>query len=113
MVKDAPSEKEALQSFFRFCGEDAVLIAHNADFDTSFIRTASSRCGLEFHMPYIDSIPMCRSLLKDIKNYKLDTVAKYLKLDPFNHHRACDDAAVPGEKFSWLLCSGLRKIRAR
>ncbi len=103
MVKDAPSEKEALQSFFRFCGEDAVLIAHNADFDTSFIRTASSRCGLEFHMPYIDSIPMCRSLLKDIKNYKLDTVAKYLKLDPFNHHRACDDAAVLGKIFLALV----------
>ena len=103
MVKDAPSEEEALEEFFRFCGEDAVLIAHNADFDTSFIRTACSRCGREFRMPYIDSIPMCRSLLKDIKNFKLDTVAKYLKLDPFNHHRACDDAAVLGKIFLALV----------
>ncbi|MFR8001581.1 MAG: PolC-type DNA polymerase III [Hydrogeniiclostridium sp.] len=103
MVKDAPSEEEALEEFFRFCGEDAVLIAHNADFDTSFIRTACGRCGREFRMPYIDSIPMCRSLLKDIKNFKLDTVAKYLKLDPFNHHRACDDAAVLGKIFLALV----------
>ncbi len=42
---------------------------------------------------------MCRSLIKDIKNYKLDTVAKYLKLDDFHHHRACDDAAILGKDF--------------
>ena len=46
---------------------------------------------------------MCRSMLTDIKNCKLDTVAKYLKLKPFNHHRACDDAAVLGEIFINLI----------
>lgn len=103
MVKDAPSEEEALQAFFKFCGEDAVLVAHNADFDTSFIRAASVRHGMKFENTYIDSIPMCRSLIKDIKNYKLDTVAKYLKLDDFHHHRACDDAATLGKIFLCLL----------
>lgn len=103
MVKDAPSEKEALRSFFRFCGEDAVLIAHNADFDTSFIRVAAERNGMEFSNTYIDTVPMCRSLLKGIKNCKLDTVAKYLKLEDFHHHRACDDAAILAKIFLCLL----------
>lgn len=103
MVKDAPSERDALDKFFQFCGEDAVLIAHNADFDTSFIRVASGRNGFEFTNTYIDTVPICRSLLKGIKNVKLDTVAKYLKLDPFNHHRACDDAAVLGQIFLRLI----------
>lgn len=103
MVKDAPSEKEALGSFFRFCGEDAVLIAHNADFDTSFIRVAAERNGMEFSNTYIDTVPMCRSLLKGIKNCKLDTVAKYLKLEDFHHHRACDDAAILAKIFLCLL----------
>ena len=103
MVKDAPSEQEALEAFFLFCGDDAVLIAHNADFDTSFIRAASLRHGMKFENTYIDTIPMCRSLIHDIKNYKLDTVAKYLKLDDFHHHRACDDAAILAKIFLCLL----------
>ena len=103
MVRGAPCEKEALESFFRFCGEDAVLIAHNADFDTSFIRIASARNGMKFSNTYIDTVPMCRSLLKDIKNCKLDTVAKYLKLGDFHHHRACDDAAMLGNIFLQLV----------
>ena len=103
MVKDAPSDKEALEAFFAFCGENAVLIAHNADFDTSFIRAAALRNGMTFENTYIDTIPMCRSLLKNIKNYKLDTVAKFLKLENFHHHRACDDAAILAKIFLCLL----------
>ena len=103
MVKGAPPEKEAIEAFYRFCGEDAVLIAHNADFDTSFIRVAAQRSGMEFSYTYVDTVPMCRSMLKDIKNCKLDTVAKYLKLDPFNHHRASDDATVLGKIFIALI----------
>ena len=58
---------------------------------------------MEFRYPYIDTVPMCRSMLTDIKNCKLDTVAKYLKLDPFNHHRASDDATVLGKIFIALV----------
>ena len=104
MVKDAPEEGEALEAFFRFCGsEDAVLVAHNASFDTGFLRAALKRCGKDFSHVFIDTVPMCRALLKDIKNCKLDTVASYLKLTPFQHHRAEDDAAVLGEIFLNLL----------
>ncbi len=102
MVKNAPDEQTALTMFFEFCGEDPVLVAHNAGFDMSFLRAAGQRHNMEVNCPYIDTVPMCRSLLKDIKDCKLDTVAKYLKLGGFNHHRADDDAAMLGEIFAAL-----------
>lgn len=103
MVKDAPSEKEAVAAFYTFCGADTVLVAHNANFDTAFIRMAAQRHGMEFCYPYLDTVPMCRAILPDLKNAKLDTVAKYLKLDPFNHHRASDDATVLAKILANLL----------
>ncbi len=103
MVQGAPKEAEALEMFYRFCGEAPVLVAHNAGFDTGFLRAAGARAGVPFEAPYIDTVPMCRSLLKDIKDCKLDTVARYLKLGDFNHHRADDDAAVLGEIFVNLV----------
>lgn len=103
MVSGAPKEGEALDAFYAFCGESPVFVAHNAEFDVSFLRTAGNRCGKPFNYTYIDTVAVCRSMLKDIKNCKLDTVAKYLKLPPFNHHRAVDDAKILGEIFLRLL----------
>ena len=94
MVADAPSEAEGLQKFYDFCGDCRVLVAHNAGFDTGFIRAAARRCGMPYEFTAVDTVPLSRALYKGLKNYKLDTVAAYLKLPPFNHHRACDDAAV-------------------
>ena len=99
MVKGAPKEAEALERFFQFCGEDAVLVAHNASFDASFVRAALQRQGKPFENTYIDTVTMARSLLPDLKKATLDSVANYLKLKPFHHHRAEDDAAVLGDIF--------------
>ena len=102
MVADAPDEAEALRQFTAFCG-DAVLVAHNGGFDTGFCRTAGQRSGVPFSYTYIDTVPICRALYPGIKNYKLDTVANYLKLPPFHHHRACDDARVLADIFLVLI----------
>ena len=102
MVKHAPFEDSALKDFYEFCGEDAILVAHNAPFDTSFIKAAASRCGMPYRFTSIDTVAICRAVLKDIKNCKLDTVAKYLRLGSFNHHRACDDAEILSRIFLCL-----------
>ena len=94
MVKDAPDEAAALDQFYAFCGDCRVLVAHNAPFDTGFIRAAAARTGKAYDFTSIDTVPLCRSLYPGLKNYKLDTVAEHLRLPPFNHHRACDDAGV-------------------
>lgn len=102
MVKGAPKEAEALDKFIEFCGERPVLIAHNAGFDTSFIRAACERNGREFGFTYIDTVPFSRSMLPDISKHTLDSVAKALNLGGFNHHRACDDAEMNANIFITL-----------
>jgi len=101
MVKDAPSQSEAVSAFLEFAG-DNVLVAHNAPFDTSFIAKACEDIGREYNYTSIDTVAISRAILTDIKNCKLDTVAKFLRLGEFNHHRATDDAEMLAKIFITL-----------
>ncbi len=91
MVADAPKIEKALSDFLAFAGE-RPFAAHNADFDIGFISQACQELGIEKEFNYIDTLELSRKLLPDIKNHKLDTVAKALKLPKFEHHRALDDS---------------------
>jgi DNA polymerase-3 subunit alpha (Gram-positive type) len=91
MLEGAPPPEEALASFHGFCGEGAVLAAHNADFDTRFVFGKGAGCGIKFANRVIDTVALCRLAYPELKNHKLNTVAKHLRI-PFNHHRAVDDA---------------------
>lgn len=106
MVKDAPSQSEAVGAFLEFAGEN-VLVAHNAPFDTSFIAKACEDMGREYNYTSIDTVAISRAILTDIKNCKLDTVAKFLRLGDFNHHRATDDAEMLARIFI-NLCQRLK-----
>ncbi len=103
MVKDAPLEKQALEQFYDFIGASKILIAHNAQFDMNFVRACARRSGMEADFTSVDTVVIARSLYKNLKNHKLDTVAKHLDLGDFNHHRACDDAAVLARIFIKML----------
>ena len=106
MVKDAPSQSEAVSAFLEFAG-DNILVAHNASFDTSFIRRACLNMDREYDYTSIDTVAIARAILPDIKNVKLDTVATYLRLGKFNHHRATDDAEILAKIFI-SLCARLK-----
>ena len=93
MVKDADPIEVVLKEFLEFIG-DRLLIAHNANFDVSFIRKAARDCGYKFENPYLDTVALSRFLNPDLKSHKLDVVAKYYDLGDFNHHRASDDAEM-------------------
>lgn len=102
MVKDAPSEAEALRMFAEFAG-GCILIAHNAPFDMSFLGAAAARSGRELQATSLDTVPLCRNLLPELSKVKLNLVAEHLGLGEFNHHRACDDARMLAQIFLKLL----------
>ncbi len=85
-----------------------MLIAHNAPFDTGFVKKAAERSDLPYPFTSIDTVPMARALYPNLKNHKLDTVAKALSLPPFNHHRACDDARVLAQIYV-KLCEDMKE----
>ncbi len=102
MVKDAPAIDTALKDFYDFIGS-AHLVAHNASFDTSFIKANAKTLGMDFNFTYIDTLELARCTLSGLKNYKLDTLTKHFQIKLVNHHRAIDDAAATGEVFIELL----------
>ena len=98
MVLDAPTIDKVLPEFLQFC-EGCVMVAHNADFDMSFIKKKSADIGVVFTPTYIDTVAMARFLLPSLNRFKLDTVAKAVGVTLDNHHRAVDDAACTAEIF--------------
>ena len=101
-VTGAPKLKDALASFFEFA-KGSVLVAHNAGFDTSFIKNGAKQYGFEYNFACADTLELSRSLVQGLKNYKLDTLTKHFEVLLEHHHRACDDAHATGEIFIHLL----------
>lgn len=109
MVKDAPSDVESVNKFIEFCGENPVLVAHNANFDTSFIGACCERSAKAFAFTAVDTVAISRSMLPELSKHKLDNVAKHLGLGDFNHHRATDDATVLAKIFEKLMLQLMEK----
>ena len=103
MVRNAPTFEKAFEQFIKFCGDDSVLVAHNANFDMGFMANSARKIGKEFNYTYIDTVPLCRYAFPGMRSVKLDTVAKKIHLPNFEHHRAVDDAKTLARIFQYLL----------
>ncbi len=96
MLKGAPKIEEALPKFMEFVG-DSVLVAHNAEFDTCFIRRSCAQLGLTCNITCVDTLTLSQNLMPEMGRHKLDMVAKVFDLGDFAHHRAADDALICGK----------------
>ena len=105
MVAQADVIEKVLPQFLAFC-EGCVLVAHNANFDMSFIQENARRQGLPWEYTYVDTVGIARVLLPNQAKHTLDAVAKTLNISLENHHRAVDDAectALIFERFIPML----------
>ena len=102
MVMDEPPVEEVLPRFLDFCGS-AVMVAHNASFDMSFIEYNAEQLGIDFKPTIVDTVALARILLPELKRFKLDTVAKALNVSLENHHRAVDDAEATAHIFTAFI----------
>ena len=95
MLVGAPQIQEVLPKFLEFVG-DRVLVAHNSDFDTGFIRAACARMDIPYHFTAADTLILSQNMLPQLNKFKLDIVSNALSLPDFQHHRAADDAVTCG-----------------
>ena len=115
MLKGAPSIAEVMPKFLEFCG-NRILVAHNADFDTGFVRAACKELGLDYTLTSADTLILAQNLMPQLGKFKLDVVANVLSLPEFNHHRAADDANICGlimvKFFAMLQEQGIHTLQA-
>ena len=102
MVKDAPTIEEVLPKVLEFFG-DSVLVAHNADFDTSFIKYNCEKMGLKFDNTYLDTLRLAKDLFPEYKKYKLGIIAENLGIKVEVAHRALDDVDTTVKVFNVML----------
>ena len=102
MVKDAPTIETVLPEFLEFC-KGCVLVAHNSEFDYTFIQKKSKEQNLEAEFTVVDTVGIARVLFPHLAKYTLDNVAKVLKISLVNHHRAVEDAEATAEIFEKLI----------
>ena len=104
MVKQAPLFAEVAPRWLEFV-EDAVLIAHNAPFDTNFLNHEISRVypGHRMINPHLCTVTLSRRVLPGLANYRLDTVADHFSISIVDRHRAGSDALATAEVFIRIL----------
>lgn len=94
MVAGAPPPSQVLPAFAEFAA-GAVLVAHNARFDTGFLRRGYEQLGLHWPRPtVIDTVALARTALlrEEVPNCKLSTLARYFRSTTEPNHRALSDA---------------------
>ena len=102
MVMNSGTIEQILPDFIEFC-KGCVMVAHNAEFDMSFIINNAEKMGIEFAPTYIDTVLLSQFLIPALHNYKLDTLTKHLNVVLDNHHRAVDDAEATAHIFLKLV----------
>ena len=102
MVKDAPPFDKVFKEFVDFI-DGSPLVAHNMDFDYSFIREPLSKYYKPEDITLLDTLTLARAVLPKSKNHKLATLVDHFNINLENHHRALDDAQATAMLFFELL----------
>ena len=88
---DAPTRREALVSLREFM-EDAIFVAHNANFDYGFLNASFNRFGLgDIGNPKLCTIDLAKRTFES-ERYGLAYLNEFLGIKTATHHRAYSDA---------------------
>ena len=105
VITEAPPPESVVPAFLEFLA-GGVLVAHNAPFDTGFLRANCARLGLDWPKPRsVCTVRLARRALTrdETPNHKLATLARVLGARTEPVHRALDDARATTDVLHSLL----------
>jgi DNA polymerase-3 subunit epsilon len=105
MLVEAPTIDTVLPAFLEFAA-GAVLVAHNAPYDTGFLKAACAKHGYVWPKPIVlDTAAIARRALvaDEVPNNKLSTLARHFHAATQPIHRALDDARATVDVLHGLI----------
>ena len=85
MLEDAPTIEKVMPELIEFIGDNPI-VAHNANFDYSFLQNNSNKSFTNNKV--IDTVAISRKMIPNLPNHKLNTVARYIGIQEEGYHRA-------------------------
>lgn len=102
MVADAPAFEEVAKHIFELLN-DKIFIAHNVNFDFSFLKRQLQQCGYELQVKKLCTVRLTRKVFTELPSYSLGNICRDLQIPIQNRHRAAGDALATVQLFELLL----------
>lgn len=98
-LADKPDFASVAGDIRKFLG-DFPIVAHNAQFDTKFLKNSFAKVGISMEEnPVFDTLVLSRIAFRTVPNHKLETLVSYLDIPRERAHRALPDADACGKLF--------------
>jgi DNA polymerase-3 subunit epsilon len=104
MVRDAPRFWEVADRIYDLLNGN-IFIAHNVNFDYSFLKSELANCGFELNTNKLCTVRLSRKIFPGLASYSLGKICGYLDIKIENRHRADGDAVATVKLFELLLAN--------
>lgn len=108
MLVSAPKFYEVAKRIVEITN-DAIIVAHNAQFDYRILRTEFNRLGYKFDKDSLCTVELSQQLMPEQPSHSLGKLVRALGIPMSDRHRASGDALATVELFKLLLTKDLDK----
>ncbi|MFI5154495.1 MAG: PolC-type DNA polymerase III, partial [Chitinophagales bacterium] len=91
MLADAPGFEEIAPTVFDYL-KDSVFLAHNVNFDYSFVKFQLEAAGYELNSKKLCTVRLSRKIFPGLPSYSLGNLCRQFNIPNFQRHRAGGDA---------------------
>jgi len=105
MTDDAPTFEEIAPVLYELL-EDEIFVAHNVNFDYSFVKHQLKIVGYDLVVKKLCTVRLSRKVFPGLPSYSLGNLCRSLNIKIENRHRAGGDAKATVQLFEYLLANG-------